>query len=61
MRGTQVGVFRQPNGIQMDEGGEWENKVWADLRSDRRIKLQFRGVGARPLILERRNELAGAI
>ena len=42
----------------MDEGGEWKNEIWADSCVERRIKLQFQGVGARLLLLERRNGLA---
>ena len=42
----------------MDEGGGWKHEALADLCSERAIKVQFRGVGARPWILERRNGLA---
>ena len=35
----------------MDVGGRWGNEVWADLCSERRIKLQFQEVGAHPWIL----------
>ena len=45
----------------MGEGGEWENDSWVDLRTDRHIKLQHQGVGARPWILERQNGLARGI
>ena len=34
------------------------NEVRGDLRSGRRIKLQFRGAGGHPFFLERRNGLA---
>ena len=45
----------------MDDGGEWENEVWADHYSERRIKLRFQEVRARPWILERRSGLARGI
>ena len=41
--------------------GNWKNDVRADLSSGRRIKLQFRRVGARPWIHERRNGPARGI
>ena len=53
-----LSVFGQPKGIQLDEGGGWKNEILLDLCSERRIKLQFQGVGAHPWILERRNGLA---
>ena len=45
----------------MNEGGEWENELWADLRTERRVKVQFQGVGAHPWKLERRHGLARGI
>ena len=45
----------------MDEGGEWQNELWAGLCSERRIKLLFRGVSAHHWILERRNGPAHGI
>ena len=39
----------------MDEGGERKKELWAELRSERRIKLVFEGAGAHPWILERRD------
>ena len=45
----------------MDDGGEWKNELWAEFRSERRIKLLFRGAGAHPWILERRNGLARGV
>ena len=45
----------------MDEGGKWKNEIWTNLRSGRRIRLHFRGAGARPWILEGRNGLACGI
>ena len=45
----------------MDEGGEWENDLWVDLRTDRYIELQYQGVGAHPWISERRDGLARGI
>ena len=42
----------------MGEGGERENDLRVDLRTDRYIKLQYQGAGSRPWILERRNGLA---
>ena len=56
-----IGIFGPPKAIQMDEGGEWKNEVWADFCADRRIKLFFQGVGVHPWILERRNGLARGI
>ena len=53
-----IGVVGPPVSIQMDEYEECENELRTDLRSDRRIKLLFQGVGARPWILERRNGFA---
>ena len=49
-----IGVFGPPSSIQTDEGGEWKNELWAELRSERRIKLLFQDVGAHPWILGRR-------
>ena len=45
----------------MDSGGEWRTEVWADSCSERNIRLQFRGKGARPWVLERRNGFARGI
>ena len=45
----------------MDEGGEWTNEKRADLRSGRRMKLQFQGGGAHRWIFERGNGLAREI
>ena len=56
-----VGVFGAPKSLHLDEGGEWKNDPWRDPRVERRIKLVFQGVGARPWILERRNGLARGI
>ena len=56
--GARIGDFGQPECIRMDEGGGWKHEVLADLCSERAIKVQFRGAGARPWILERRNGLA---
>ena len=39
----------------MDEGGEWKNELRAELSPSRRIQSLFRGVGAQPWILERRD------
>ena len=50
-----------PKCIQVGEGGEWGNEVRADLCSERRIKLPFRGTGAHPWILERRGGIARGI
>ena len=50
--GGRLGASGPRMRIQMDEGGEWENEVWADLRAERRIKLQFQGVGDHPLLWE---------
>ena len=33
-----LGTFGPPKCLQMDEGGEWKNEVWADYCSERRIK-----------------------
>ena len=43
-----IGIFGPPRAIQMDEGGEWKNEARTDFCADRRIKLFFQGVGARP-------------
>ena len=43
-----LGAFGPPKCIQMDEGGEWKNEIRTDFRTERRIKLQFQGVGAPP-------------
>ena len=45
----------------MDERGEWKHGISADLRPERRIELQFRGAGAQPWLLERRNGIARGI
>ena len=47
--------------IQVDEGGEWENELWTELRPDRRIKLLFQCVGAHPKVVGRRNGIAHRI
>ena len=49
-----LGTFGHPKCIQMDESGEWANKIWPDSCSERRIKLQFQGVGGHPWLLGRR-------
>ena len=56
-----VGVFGAPKCLHLDEGGEWENDLWRDLRAGRRIKLVFQGAGAHRWILERSNGLARGI
>ena len=61
LSGTRIGVFGQPQRIQMDEGGEWKNGVRAALGWERRLMLQFQGAGAHARILERRNGLARCI
>ena len=65
MRDVSRGSWLRPSGppecIQMDEGGEWRNDIWTDLRAEWGIKLQFQGVGAQPWELERRSALAGGI
>ena len=45
----------------MGKGGEWGNGIWTDFRRERRMKLQFQGVGARPCLLEHRDGLARGI
>ena len=60
-RGGSLGAIGPPKCLQMDEGGGWKNELRADLRADRRFKLQFQGVGARPWLLERRNEITRRI
>ena len=45
----------------MNEGGEWQNEIWTDLRSEHRIQLLFQGVGAHSCILERRNGITHGI
>ena len=34
--------------IQMDGGGDWKHEVWTELRSERRLKLLFRGLARTP-------------
>ena len=53
--------FGWPGGIQTDEGGARENDIWTALCAQRRIRVQFRGAGARPWILKRRNGLGRGI
>ena len=55
-----LGIFGPPTSYEMDEGG-WKNEVWADLCAERRIKLQFQGVGELQLELESRNGIARGI
>ena len=54
-RTSGIGVPAPTQCIQMDEGGGWKNEAWAELRSERRIKLLHQGFGAHPWILGRRN------
>ena len=54
-------AFLADKSIQMEDGGEWENEIWPDLRAERRIALQFQGAGAHPWHLERRNGLARGV
>ena len=61
LRIARIGVFGQPKCIRTYDGGEWQNEVWADPCSERRVKLQIQGAGARSWILERRNGLARCI
>ena len=56
-----IGVFGRPKSVQNVEGGQWENEVWADECSARRIKLRRHGVGAYARILGSRGELARGI
>ena len=49
VRNSWIRVSGPPLCGQMDEDGEWENDLWAELRRERRIKLLFQGVGARPM------------
>ena len=51
LRNSRIGVSGPPQSVRMDEGGEWKNGVWAELRSERRITLRFQIVGAHPRIL----------
>ena len=46
---SRIGVSGQLPSIQMRGVGEWQNDVGADLRSERRPILHFRGAGARPM------------
>ena len=39
---SRIGVFGPLRCIQMDDGGEWKNKAWTELRSYQRIKLSPR-------------------
>ena len=52
---SRLGVFGPPLKIQMDEGGEWNNELRAELRSKQQIKLLSQGAGAHPWILVRHN------
>ena len=45
----------------MDEGGGWKNEIWTGPCVERQIKVQFRGVGAHPWLLEGRNGLVRGI
>ena len=54
LRSARIGVSGQPECIQTNEGGAWQNEVWADPCSERRVKFQIQGAGARSWILERR-------
>ena len=61
LRSARIGVSGQPKCIQTNEGGAWQNEVWADPCSERRVKLQIQGAGARSWNLGRRNVLARCI
>ena len=56
-----IAVFGEPRIVQSDEGGEWKNDIWVDLRADRYIKVQYQGAGAHLWNLGRRNGLARGI
>ena len=56
-----IGVCGPLSCIQMEEGGGWKKESWAELRSEGRIKLLLREVGARPWTSGRRNGLARGI
>ena len=55
------GASGPPKCVPTDEGKKRKNEIRTDFRTERRIKLQFQGVGAHPWLLERRNGLAGGI
>ena len=54
-------MFGPSFSIQIDGGGEWKNELCAELRSERRIRVLYRGVGAHPWVLGRRNGLTRGI
>ena len=45
----------------MGDGGKWEHEIWTDLCAERRINLQFQGVGAHPWLPGRRSGRAREI
>ena len=53
-----LGFGSSPQRELMEAGGEWKNDVLAELRSERRVRLLSRVVGAHPGILERRSDPA---
>ena len=58
---SRIGVFGPPSCVQMDEGGEWNHELWAELRSERQIESLSQGVRAHPWIFGRCNGLARGI
>ena len=51
-------VSRKWRRLQPGNGGNWRNGVWADLRSERIVRLEFHGKRAHPWMLEPRDGLA---
>ena len=59
--GEWLGTYGPPKCIQMNGGGDWEDEIRTAFCAGRRVKLQFPGVGAHPLLLGRRKGLARGI
>ena len=49
--GSRIAVLGSPRIIQMDSGDEWRNEIRTDFCTNRNIRLQFHGKGARPWLL----------
>ena len=59
--GSRIAAFGPPRTVQMDARGERKNGIWADFCTERDIRLQLQGKGARPWFLGRRNGLERGI
>ena len=60
-RSARAAIFGRPKRVQMDQSGEQGNGILTDFRSDRRIEVQFEGVGAHPWLPAQRHGLARGI